>query len=283
MSLLPLVFLFSASGAAPTPPINFVGYEIDPFYYKAESSGVTGACFEIIQEICDREKILCKFKIIPMENVVPMLESGEADLSCPIAHLGVPSENISSSDKIFKTRFALYALPKIAEKINTPKNSKKVSFSVYSPQSETAQFEKFREKYKHLFSVVHKETELSALQKAERVGESLAYVNKATAQRWIQKSKSQLVEIPLEHEESNYYITYSNKKLNEEKRDRINQVIKELKSESYIQKIALKYDVEASEIPVEPSPSPSVGPTLPIIEEDMETSKTDIPPALVEE
>ncbi len=229
--LLILTLLASPSSFAMT----IVGFDGDPFYFKNGSEGIAGACHELMQKLCDREKLHCKFKIAPLSVGLEMIKSGKADVICPLAETAARKENIFFSKRIFKTRFSFFGVPQTANKMAMVKDLANYSVGVFAPSRVAESLEEIRSKSKVKFEIINEASNYSTLMRAEKITKVLAYVNQEIGTRWIEKTKSKLVQAPLAGEDVAYNIGFSRHNFTEEQSARYIRILEEIKGDKDFQ------------------------------------------------
>jgi ABC-type amino acid transport substrate-binding protein len=202
-------FIFGFFILSSAQAMVIVGFDGEPFYFKNGSEGVAGTCHEIMQKLCDHEKIHCKFKIAPLPMVLEMMKSGKADATCPLSDTLDRQDYIAFSNKVFRTRFSFFAMPETAKKITTLKDLGGRSIGVFTPSRVSESLDEIREKAPVKFEIIKENSNFSTLMRAEKISKVLAYMNHEIAIRWIAKTHSPLVEAPLEGEELAYNIGFS--------------------------------------------------------------------------
>lgn len=208
-----------------------VGFDSEPFYFKNGSEGIAGACHEIMQKLCDKEKLHCKFKIAPLAVVLEMMKSGKADATCPLSETEERKEHIEFSDKVFKTRFGFFGTPEIASKVTSHDTLEGLSVGVFTPSRAYESLEEIRVASQAKFEVIKENSNTSALLRADKIAKVLAYLNYEIAARWIEKSKSSLIEAPLQGETLSYGVGFSKKSLSAEKRSQYEKSLQEIISD----------------------------------------------------
>lgn len=246
-SLILASLIFCASSGV---AMTIVGFDGEPFYFKNGSEGIVGACHDIMQKLCKKEKLHCKFKIAPLPTVLEMMKTGKADATCPLSETPERTEYIGFSHKVFKTRFAFYGQPDIAKKVIEMKDLEGLSVGVYSPSRVSQSLEEIRQNSPVQFEVINESSNISTLTRAEKINKVLAYINHEIAQRWVEKSKSSLIEAPLKGETLYYNIGFSKKNLSEAKIaryvKRVQEIIEQNDTQESVTKMGLHLASEAA-------------------------------------
>lgn len=250
--------------------MTIVGFDGEPFYFKNGSEGIAGACHEMMQKMCEKEKIHCKFKIASLPTVLEMMKTGKADATCPLSETDERSDYIGFSNKVFKTRFAFFGAPDVATKVVQLKDLSGLSVGVYTPSRVSESLDEIRQNSPVKFEVIKESSNISTLMRAEKINKVLAYINHEIAERWIEKSHSSLVEAPLKGEILSYNIGFSKKTLSEEKIARyvksIQEIIDDKETQDAVAKLGLTLwtdaglKVEADLKSATPSPTASIVP-----------------------
>lgn len=214
--------------------MTIVGFDGDPFYFKNGSEGIAGACHELMQKLCEREKLHCKYKIAPLAMSLEMIKSGKADVICPLAQTTARQKDIYFSKKIFKTKFSFFGSPETVKKMATLKDLSQHSVGVFAPSRVADSLEEIRTKSNVRFEIINETSNYSTLMRAEKIAKVLAYVNQEIGTRWIEKTKSKLVQAPLEGEDVAYNIGFSRRNYSEEKAARFVEILEKIKSDKDI-------------------------------------------------
>ncbi|WP_157684588.1 substrate-binding periplasmic protein [Bdellovibrio bacteriovorus] len=265
--ILSSLMFCASSGFAMT----IVGFDGEPFYFKNGSEGIAGACHEIMQKLCDKEKLHCKFKIASLPQVLEMMKTGKADATCPLSETQDRTEYIGFSNKVFKTRFAFFGLPDVATKVIQLKDLSGLSVGVNTPSRVSESLEEIRQNSPVKFEIIKESSNISTLMRAEKISTVLAYINHEIAMRWIEKSHSPLVEAPLKGEILSYNIGFSKKTLSNEKIARyvtsIQEITDDKETQDSVAKLGLTLWSEATSLKTEadvksatPAPTASIVP-----------------------
>ena len=242
------IFLPSIFFAAVAQAYTVVGYEGEPFYFKNGTAGITGSCHELVAELCARQKLTCKFKVASIPKILEMMKRGEADISCPLAFSEERQEFISYSEKIFRTHYSFFATPDVGKRITKLEDLESYSVSVFAPSIMSETLQKINTDLGEIFTVVHENTEMNSLFKAEKVAKTLGFTNGDIGKHWIQKSKSSLVELPTGQREIYYYVGFSKKSLKAEQALHLTALLETMRREKYLQKLAQKYQLQSDDV-----------------------------------
>lgn len=220
-----------------------VGHDFEPYYFKAGSVGIQGACYEVVQKLCQMEKIHCKFKIAPFRKYLTMLKNGEADIGCPLAESPQRRSVYYFSEKIFATRYAFFGTPEYAKKVKTYDDLKGLSVGVMSPSLTEVSLLKAQEYAEHKIKIHAEVNANAALRKVEAKKYALTYVNRDVANAWIKKNRSRLIEVQSLGEDVGYSLIFSKKSISEQRFQKMQSHLKSLLKSKDLESICEKYNL----------------------------------------
>ncbi|WP_374029970.1 substrate-binding periplasmic protein [Bdellovibrio bacteriovorus] len=256
------LFIFCALFPFSVNAYNVVGFDYEPYYFKSGSEGIQGACYEILQKICQMEEASCKFKIVNLREALSRLKSGEADIGCPLGPSPQRESALFYSDKVFKTGYSFFGLPEKVRKIKSYDDLAGMSIGVISPSMTEVSLQRVHEFTDKKFKILPETSVTVTLRKAENKNYSAVYANRDVALAWIEKTKSALVEVPKLGEETYYSIVFSKKSVAMAQVRRINSHLEELRKNNFLQTVCEKYKLTLSTPVNAPAPARTPSKTL---------------------
>lgn len=217
-----------------------VGQDYEPYYFHNGTSGVNGACYEIVQKLCTLEKVHCKFKFAPVRRFMAMLKNGEADVGCPLSR-SAPRETAFHMHTLFRGRYAFFGLLEATHKIKNYTDLSGLKIGVLSPAMTEISLQRIHEFTDKTFTIEPEKTIFNSLLKAEKKTYALAYGNRDVALRWIEKTRSKLREVPELGEPVAYSIAFSKKNIDDKRFQKIQQYLSVLHKDGTLEQIARKY------------------------------------------
>ncbi|UXR66122.1 transporter substrate-binding domain-containing protein [Bdellovibrio bacteriovorus] len=233
---------FTGSISFAAPSMTIVGQDYEPFYFKSGTSGVQGACYEIIQRLCQMEQVHCKFKVAPLRQFLAMLKEGKADIGCPIS-ASPQRETVFFMSPVFSTRYSFFGAENYVKKIKGYPDLKGMKVGVFSPSMTEVSLQKIHEFSDKGFTIQPETTVFVSLRKLQNKAYPLAYLNRDVAQTWIQRTRSQLLEVPNLGESVSYYMAFSKKRFNQTQFSRLEGHLLEMRKNRFLESIAEKYKV----------------------------------------
>lgn len=244
MFLTPLLLTTALNVSA--RDLTVVGQDYEPFYYNDGTAGIAGACYEIVQKICDFEKAHCKYKFAPVPRFLEMLKDGEADIGCPLAR-SVPRESVFHMYTLFRGKYAFYGLPETVSKIKTYSDLKGLDVGTLAPSMTEISLIRIHAFADKSFNIDPETKFFNTLLKAQKKSNHLAYGNSDAAKRWIEKNRSPLQEIPNLGEPVAYSIAFSKKNITDSQYKKLQDHLIEMHKDGTLEKISKKYKLKASE------------------------------------
>ncbi|WP_347357884.1 transporter substrate-binding domain-containing protein [Bdellovibrio sp.] len=245
-----VTFLFATvllgSGSFAAPSMTVVGQDYEPFYFKSGTSGVQGACYEIIQRLCQMEQVHCKFKVAPLRKFLSMLRDGKADIGCPIS-ASPQRETVFFMTPVFSTRYSFFGPENYVKKIKGYPDLKGMKVGVFSPSMTEVSLQKIHEFSDKGFAIQPETTVFVSLRKLQNKAYPLAYLNRDVAVTWIQRTRSQLLEVPDLGEAVSYYMAFSKKRFDQTQFSRLEGHLLEMRKNRFMDGIAEKYKVHLFE------------------------------------
>ncbi len=236
---------FNWALARAKPEFIFVGSDFEPLYFKEGSVGIQGALYDIMKEICLRERLPCKFKIALPHPALDMVKSGAAQGGGPFAFSHQRQSILFYSVPIFKSEFIFLATPEVAKKIKTYSDLAGLSASAMSPSMTWISLHRVNEITGNKMKLFGEPTEVNAIRKTENKNYNLAYVPRELAHAYFQHNRdSRLKEIPSLRDPFDIYMTFSKKSVTEPEFKKINQALKTLQQSDFMKNIAEKYNLE---------------------------------------
>ncbi|WP_413612482.1 substrate-binding periplasmic protein [Bdellovibrio sp. HCB-110] len=245
-----VAFLFALLVSISANAYVVIGHDFEPYYFKSGSEGIQGACYEIIQKLCQMEKIHCKFKLAPFRKFLTMLKDGDADIGCPLAESPQRHSVYYFSEKIFATRYAFFGAPEYVNKIKTYDDLKGLGVGVMSPSLTEVSLLKAQE-YADRKIKIHPEVNTDvSLRKANTKKYALTYVNRDVANAWIKKNRSRMIEVKSLGEDVGYSLIFSKKSISQQRFEKMQAHLQNLFQSKELASICEKYNLTL--IPVVP-------------------------------
>nr|BFD60328.1 hypothetical protein CKG001_24350 [Bdellovibrio sp. CKG001] len=238
--------LFAGSTAFTAPSMTVIGQDYEPFYFRSGTSGVQGACYEIIQRLCQMEQVHCKFKIAPLRTFLAMLKEGKADIGCPLS-ASPQRETVYFMTPVFSTHYSFFGPESYVKKIKGYPDLKGMKVGVFSPSMTEVSLQKIHEFSDKNFTIQPETTVFISLRKLENKAYPLAYANRDVATTWIQRTRSQLLEVPELGESIQYYMAFSKKRFDQTQFSRMQGHLMEMRKNLFLDGIAKKYKVQLYE------------------------------------
>lgn len=249
-----LIFFSSmtlSSAAFATPKgdeFEFVGYDVEPFYYKSGSEGITGAYFEIMTEVCKKIQLHCKFRIITnFREVVGLVRDGKVDSSGPFAFIPPREQSMYFGPALFKTGYAFYGLKRNVAPIKELNNLRGVSVGVLYPSNTSLSLTRLNEYVDGKIKFVPETSVPKLFQGAEHNNFPLIYMNVDAARVQIAKRHSPLQQVPKLGESTDYYIVFSKELVKPERFEKIKKALEELRASAFFQEVTKKYQLQPAE------------------------------------
>jgi ABC-type amino acid transport substrate-binding protein len=226
---------------------RFLGYEFEPYYYKEEgSSRIQGALYELMEQICRRERLECEFIIAPYKTVFAKAEEGLIHAAGPFVRNIQHEKHFYFSEKLFSTGYGFYGLQKNIAGIKTYDELFGLGIGVLSPSSTANSLEKFAGLLRRRVQI-HPEQDLQiTLKKASEDVYPLAYANRDVAKAWVNRHKLPLHEVTGLGENVDYRIIFSKKSISPDLFARFQKQISLLKKENTLTLIANKHQLQVS-------------------------------------
>ncbi|WP_374027457.1 substrate-binding periplasmic protein [Bdellovibrio bacteriovorus] len=238
--------IFIALSSVNARALVVVGQNYEPYYFHDGTSGINGACYEIVQRLCSFEKAHCKFKFAPVRRFMAMLKTGEADVGCPLGR-SAPRETAFHMHTLFRARYAFFGLPEATHKIKSYTDLNGLKVGVLSPAMTEISLQRIHEFTDKAFTIEPEKTIFNSLLKAKKKAYALAYGNRDVALRWIEKTRSKLREVPELGEPVAYSIAFSKKNIDEKRFQKIQQYLSVLHKDGTLEQIARKYRLTPAE------------------------------------
>lgn len=238
-----IAFLFVLLASFSAHAYVVIGHDFEPYYFKAGSEGIQGACYEIVQKLCQMEKIHCRFKLAPFRKFLTMLKNGDADIGCPLAESPQRRSVYYFSEKIFATRYAFFGAPEYVNKIKTYDDLKGLSVGVISPSLTEVSLLKAQE-YAERKIKIHPEVSIDvSFRKADAKKYPLTYVNRDVANAWIKRNRSRMIEVPGLGEDVGYSLIFSKKSISQQRFEKMQDHLKSLLKSKDLEAICEKYNL----------------------------------------
>ncbi|QLY24909.1 ABC transporter substrate-binding protein [Bdellovibrio sp. KM01] len=252
MNLLVALFsllLMGASANRDDSRLTFVGYNMPPFYMRPDATGISGAVHEIIQELCEREKLSCRFTILPFAEALKNIGDGKMEMGGPVAKTPEREKLYYFSTPIFHSSLAFFGLEKNVKNIKSYKDlmGKKVGVTKNSIPYDS--LSEINEGLKKKINILPQKDPLVTAKMAELGTYHLAYLNEDYGKYWIKRYRSKIQEVPELKKQVDYYIIFSRKSMTDAQFATINAQIKKMIEEKVIEKIAQKYGLQSIEWP----------------------------------
>ncbi|MBO9668557.1 MAG: transporter substrate-binding domain-containing protein [Bdellovibrio sp.] len=248
MKLLSPIFIFclyfSSAWASPGKKITFVGFDFPPFFYK-EGSSFSGACVDVVKELCKAENFQCTFKIQPIRKALDMIKTGKIDLGGPFAFTAQRQLKFYYSPPLFKTSFGFFGLRKTVNQIKGYDDLKDLTVGVTFPSYTSISLDKINETVEGRMKIINEDLTMTPLTGVQKYKYSLAYINRDVGRYWIKSTGSSLIEVPNLSDETNYHIIFSRLEFTDEEFEKINQRLTKMIDDKTIHKIAAKYNLTA--------------------------------------
>lgn len=225
----------------------FAGYELEPYYFKdSHSPHIQGAIYELMQQICRRERLECEFIIAPYKTVLKKIEDGQVHAAGPFIQSNTIERHAYFSDKIFSTGYSFFGLQKNIAGIKTYDELFGLGVGVLAPSSTSTSLEKFASILGRKIQIIPEQDLHLSLKKASEDVYPLTYANRDVAKAWVARHKSPLHEVVGLGENVDFRMMLSKKSTSPELFARIQKQINLLKKENTLQKIAGKFHLQLS-------------------------------------
>ncbi len=238
-----------ASSAREDERLTFVGYNMPPFYMRPDATGISGAVYEIAQALCEREKVSCRFTILPFGDALQSIAEGKMEMGGPMAKTSEREKKYYYSTPVFRTSLAFFGLEKNIKKISDYKDLKGLKIGVTNPSITLKYLEQINENQNKKIRIV-KEKDPSVTVKMAELGTChLAYLNRDYGRYWIKRYRSNLKEIPNLNQDLEYHLIFSKKSMSEAQFTAFDAQLKKMIEEKVIEKIAVKYGLQSVDMP----------------------------------
>ncbi|QDK38552.1 ABC transporter substrate-binding protein [Bdellovibrio sp. NC01] len=243
-----IIFCPKGFSEVKTNEFEFVGYEVEPFYFKSGTEGITGAYFEIMTETCKHLQMRCKFRIITnFREVFKLVRDGKVDSSGPYAFIQPREQALYFSPPLFKTGYGFYGLKKNVTPIKSLNDLRGLSIGVLYPSNTSLSLTRINEFVDGKIKFVPETSVPKLLQGAEHNNYPLIYLNTDAARVQIAKRHSPLEQVPKLGETAEYYIVFSKQLVTPERFEKIKKALEELRGSIFFQEVAKKYQLQPSD------------------------------------
>ncbi|QDK46701.1 hypothetical protein DOM22_16845 [Bdellovibrio sp. ZAP7] len=252
MKLLVALFsllLMGASAGRDDDRLTFVGYNMPPFYMRPDATGISGAVHEIIQALCEREKLSCRFTILTFAEAMQNISDGKMEMGGPVAKTAEREKHYYFSAPLFHTKLAFFGLEKNVKKIKSLSDLKGKKIGVTKNSITFESLTELNEDLKRKVNILPQKDPLVTVKMAELGTYHLAYLNEDYGKYWIKRYRSKLQEVPELKKELDYYIVFSRKSLTDAQFTAIDAQLKKMIEEKVVEKIAQKYGLQSIEWP----------------------------------
>lgn len=240
-------FLSLPALSQPPEKLLFAGYDLEPYYFKdPHSSQLQGALYELMQQICRRERLECEFIIAPYKTVLKKIEDGQIHGAGPFIQSNQMEKYAHFSDKIFSTGYGFFGLQKNIAGIKTYDELFGLGIGVLALSATSTSLEKFASLLGQRIRIIPEQDPHLSLKKASEDIYPLAYSNRDAAKAWVARHKSPLHEVEGLGENVEFRIVLSKKMTSPELFTRIQNQINILRKENSLHKIAGKFQLQLS-------------------------------------
>lgn len=226
----------------------FMGYEIEPFFFKSGSQGTQGAVYDLTQEVCKIKKKHCKFKIGPFRSAQDMVAKGRADISGPMAFTPQRTILFHYSTPLFATEYCFFTLPKNYKDHFTLDDMKDRTVGVFGPSATELSLQRVKEVLNQHLKIIIEPDNNTSLRKAESNAYEFSYVNCQSGRYWVEKNRSPLKEVSTLGEKTIYYIIFSKKTFTDQDVAEFNAILETLRKNGFLQELADRYKLTLAEI-----------------------------------
>jgi ABC-type amino acid transport substrate-binding protein len=246
--LLSLSFLMmGASQGREDDRLTFVGYNMPPFYMRPDATGISGASFEIVQALCEREKLACRFTILPFGESMKNIADGKMEMGGPVAKTAEREKSYYFSGPIFHTGLAFFGLEKNIKKIHDYKDLSGLKIGVTNPSITLTTLNEINEGLHGKIKIIKERDPTVTVKMAELGTNQLAYLNRDYGRYWIKRYRSKIKEIPNLTKDLDYYLIFSRKAVTEKQFAAIDAQLKKMIEEKVVENIAIKHGLQAAE------------------------------------
>ncbi|WP_413292753.1 substrate-binding periplasmic protein [Bdellovibrio sp. HCB185ZH] len=243
------LLLMGASADRDDDRLTFVGYNMPPFYMRPDATGISGAVHEIAQSLCEREKLSCRFTILPFTEAMQNISDGKMEMGGPVAKTPEREKHYYFSTPLFHTRLAFFGLEKNVKNIKSLDDLKGKKIGVTKNSITFESLTEINESLKKKVDILPQKDTSVTVKMAELGTYHLAYLNEDYGKYWIQRYRSKLQEVPELKKELDYHIIFSRKSMTEAQFAAIDAQLKKMIEEKVIEKITQKYGLQSIESP----------------------------------
>lgn len=250
--ILLVLFSFALAGASAgheDTRLTFVGFNMPPFYMRPDATGISGAGYEIMQQLCEREKLACRFTILPFSETMQRISEGKFEMGGPMAKTTEREKIFYYSLPVFHTSLAFFGLDKNIKKIHDYKDLKGLKVGVTNPSIGLLYLTEINNELEGKIKIIKERDTLIALKMADLGTYQLAYVNADNGRYWVKRYRSKMKEVPKLSKRIDYHFVFSRKTFSEKEFAQIDAQLKKMLEEKVVEQIAVKYGLQAAEAP----------------------------------
>jgi ABC-type amino acid transport substrate-binding protein len=153
------------------------------------------------------------------------------------------------STPVFHTSLAFFGLDKYSKKVHDYKDLKGVKVGVTNPSISMLYLLELNNELDGKIKIVKERDTLIALKMADLGTYQLAYVNADNGRYWVKRYRSKMKEVPNLTKKIDYHFVFSRKTFSEKEFTQIDAQLKKMLEEKVVEKIAVKYGLQAAEAP----------------------------------
>ncbi|UYL09098.1 transporter substrate-binding domain-containing protein [Bdellovibrio sp. SKB1291214] len=243
--------LMGASSGHEDERLTFVGFNMPPFYMRPDATGISGAGYEIMQQLCEREKMACRFTILPFSETIQRISDGKFAMGGPMAKTEEREKIFYFSTPVFHTSLAFFGLDKHTKKIHQYEDLKGKKVGVTNPSISMIALNEINDGLGGKIKIVKERDTLIALKMADLGTYQLAYVNADNGRYWVKRYRSKMKEVPHLTKNVDFHFVFSRKTFSEKEFVQIDTQLKKMLEEKVVEKIAVKYGLHAAEAPTD--------------------------------
>jgi polar amino acid transport system substrate-binding protein len=217
---------------------------------RPDATGISGAVHEIVQTLCEREKLSCRFTILPFAEAMQNISDGKMEMGGPVAKTAEREKHYYFSTPIFHTGLAFFGLEKNIKNIKTYNDlkGKKIGVTKNSITFET--LTEINLGLKKKINILPQKDTLVTVKMAELGTYHLAFLNQDYGRYWIKRYRSKIQEVPELKTELDYHIIFSRKSMTDAQFVAIDGQLKKMIEEKVVEKIAQKYGLHPMALPI---------------------------------
>lgn len=192
--------------------ITFYGPEISPFFGK-EGDQIQGLFYEMAKDICEKEKLACRFDVLPIRRIFEMMEKGEADFMPITGYQKEREAFMVFSSPVLKTYNRFFGDKKLKKKIKKLEDLKGFNVGVFGPTTTSKNLKALNDQFGSLFNIIEEPANDILFNKLNmnRYGDNaVGFANEYFGEYWMaHNSGTQIENLSIFQEELVYYMAAS--------------------------------------------------------------------------